>query len=234
MLLCALTGGIGSGKSLVAAGLRRRNIPVIDADQLARDVVAPGTPGWRAIVERFGAQILQSPGEASPAVQASPATEKETEPAAPDPKAELDRAALGKRIFGDPSARKALEAIVHPRIQEAFQEQVRVLEEAGHDLVCYEIPLLFETAQQRNFDPIISVTAPIDTRVARLVKRDGLDPASIRDRIAAQVDERVRIDGSDFVLHNDSTPEVMEAVIDPLLASIRARQKSPPPSSPKS
>ncbi len=177
MLRVGLTGGIASGKSLVADELARYGAVVIDADVLAREVVEPGTPGLAAIEERFGADVLTD--------------------------GRLDRAALGKIIFSDPEARRDLERIVHPAVRARAAE----LEQAAAEdaTVIHVIPLLVETGQQDGFDVVVVVDVDQETQVRRLLDRNGLTSDEAGARIAAQASREARLAAADHVLHNDGT-----------------------------
>ena len=174
MLKVALTGGIGSGKSLAGEYFELIGATVIDSDQLAREVVERGTEGFDEIVVAFGDEILRD--------------------------GNLDRAKLAQLIFDDPKAKSTLEAIVHPRIQEAFDE---ILERSlPGDVVIYQIPLLVETGAQDRFDFIITVSAPLELRRKRLLER-GMKSYEIEKRISAQATDAEREEVADFVFMND-------------------------------
>ena len=174
MLKVALTGGIGSGKSLAGEYFELIGATVIDSDQLAREVVERGTEGFDEIVVAFGDEILRD--------------------------GNLDRAKLAQLIFEDPKAKSTLEAIVHPRIQEAFDE---ILERSlSGDVVIYQIPLLVETGAQDRFDFIITVSAPLELRRKRLLER-GMKSYEIEKRISAQATDAEREEVADFVFMND-------------------------------
>ena len=174
MLKVALTGGIGSGKSLAGEYFELIGATVIDSDQLAREVVERGTEGFDEIVVAFGDEILRD--------------------------GNLDRAKLAQLIFEDPLAKSTLEAIVHPRIQEAFDE---ILERSlPGDVVIYQIPLLVETGAQDRFDFIITVSAPLELRRKRLLER-GMKSYEIEKRISAQATDAEREEVADFVFMND-------------------------------
>ena len=177
MLRVGLTGGIASGKSMVADELARYGAVVIDADVLAREVVEPGTPGLAAIEERFGQDVLTN--------------------------GRLDRAALGKIIFSDPEARRDLERIVHPAVRARASE----LEQAAAEdaIVIHVIPLLVETGQQNGFDVVVVVDVDHETQVRRLLDRNGLTAEDAEARIAAQASREARLAAADHVLHNDGT-----------------------------
>ena len=195
MLRVGLTGGIASGKSLVADELARYGAVVIDADVLAREVVEPGTPGLAAIEERFGADVLRD--------------------------GRLDRAALGKIIFSDPEARRDLERIVHPAVRARAAE----LEQAASDdaTVIHVIPLLVETGQQDGFDVVVVVDVDQETQVRRLLDRNGLTPDEARARIAAQAGREARLAAADHVLHNDGSVTQLRDQIADLLDELPAR-----------
>ena len=185
-LRVGLTGGIGSGKTAVAAILRDRGALVIDADALARDAVAPGTPGREAVFVRF------------PGVRAADGA--------------LNRAALAAVVFADPEARSALNAIVHP----AVRTLAAALERAAppDQVVVHEVPLLFETHFERSCDATVLVVAPVAARIARVVARSGLAQADVERRMAAQIDpERARALAT-FTIENDATPELLRGRVE--------------------
>lgn len=162
MKVIGLTGGIASGKSLILAMLKGAHIPIIDADDLARDVTKPHTAGHLAIVAHFGARVQDANGA-------------------------LDRKALARIIFDDNKERLALEAIVHPLIAEAMQERIKALEDEGHEFVVYCAPLLFEKGIEDRFSAVILVYCDERTQLHRLMSRDGLDEKSARLRLKAQL-----------------------------------------------
>jgi dephospho-CoA kinase len=194
----ALTGGIGSGKSTVAAHYRALGLPVVDADRLARDVVEPGTPALAELVEAFGAEILDADGR-------------------------LDRPKLAARVFENPEARRRLEAIVHPRVRDAARKAFTRIAESGAHLACYEVPLLFETRQEDNYRPVVLVTARPETQIARAMLRDKTHEAAVRARIAAQHPPEDKIARADYVIHNDGPRETTLAEAERILRDIRAR-----------
>lgn len=172
--LVGLTGGIASGKSAVADLLADRGAVIVDADVLAREVVAPGTPGLAAVIARFGAGIA--------------------------PGGRLDRTALGKIIFDDPVARQDLESIIHP----AVRARAAALTNAAPpgSVVVQVIPLLVETGQADAFDRVVVVDVDPDTQVRRLAERNGLDERQSRARIAAQASREARLAVADDVIDN--------------------------------
>lgn len=191
MITVAVTGGIGSGKSTVSAALRARGAVVVDSDQLAREVVAPGTPGLAAIAERFGAGMLTADGA-------------------------LDRAALASVVFADPAARAALEGITHPLVRAGFAEIRR--QAAADAVVVNDIPLLTTMSAAAGFHLVIGVRADADLRVQRLVGR-GLSAADARARMAAQLTDDERAPLCDVVLVNHGGPDDLVAQVDELWAN---------------
>jgi len=174
MLRIGLTGGIGSGKSTAAARFAKLGAVVIDADQIAREVVAVGTPGLAEVVERFGAEVLLPDGS-------------------------LDRPKLGELVFGDSRALADLNSIVHPLVAERSAE---LMAAAGPDaVVVYDVPLLVENDLAGNFDVVVVVEAPLEVRLARLASR-GLAAEEARARIARQADDEQRRAVATVVLDN--------------------------------
>ena len=175
-----LTGGVASGKSTVSAMLRDLGAVVIDADLLAREVVAPGTDGLAEIVAAFGEQILTPGGE-------------------------LDRPALGAIVFADEEARRKLEAIIHPRVRE---RGAQLEAEAGPDaVVVHDIPLLAETGQASTFDAVVVVDVPVETQVERMVTLRGMGREEAEARIAAQASREQRREVATYLVENTGTLE---------------------------
>ena len=186
MLRIGLTGGIGSGKSTVAALLAARGALVVDADRIAREVVEPGTPGLARVVETFGRGVLATDGS-------------------------LDRAALAAIVFADPEARRRLDGIVHPLVRARAAELTAA---APPDAVLVnDVPLLVETGQASSYDLVLVVEADTATRVARLVQR-GLTAEDAHARIAAQASDEQRREVADVVLDNSGTPEQLAEQVD--------------------
>mgnify|MGYP001237759527 CR=1 FL=1 len=198
MHLFGLTGGIASGKSAVAARLRERGVPVIDADQLAREAVAPGTAGLGAIVELFGKDILREDGT-------------------------LDRKKLAASVFADEEKRKALNAIVHPEVTRLTFKEASRLRDAGEPLACYEAALIVENGVADAFRPLVVVSAPEDVQVARAVARDASTPEDVRARIRAQMPLAEKVAAADFVIDNTGSLAELERRTDEVLAAICAR-----------
>ncbi|CAB4742872.1 MAG: dephospho-CoA kinase [Actinobacteria bacterium] len=178
MRVIALTGGIGSGKSLAAQYFAELGALVIDADQLARDVISRGTEGFDEVVSYFGDSILKD--------------------------GDIDRRALGELVFNDSKAMAVLEGIVHPRVTAEFNEAVQSL--SGDQILIYEIPLLFEKKAHDRFDSVITVEADMEQRIERL-RAKGLHMSEINSRIAAQATREQRVSVADYVLENSGSQD---------------------------
>ena len=189
-----LTGGIGSGKSAVAGLWRERGALIIDADQLARGAVEPGSPGLRAIATRWPS-VISADGS-------------------------LDRAALARVVFDDDDERARLNAIVHPRVR-ALAEQIEA-DAVDGTIAVHMIPLLFEGDYWRTCDATVLVTAPDETRIERVIGRDAGDRRSVRQRMSAQIDPEEARGLATYVIENDgdlaTLRERAEGVYDALLA----------------
>ncbi len=187
MLRIGLTGGIGSGKSAVADCFSSLGIEVIDADAVAREVVAPGSPVLAEIAAAFGQQYLDREGQ-------------------------LDRPRLRAHVFKDPQARKRLEAILHPRIRTVMEERA----ERARGLYCVlVIPLLLETGQGDLVDRVLVVDTPLETQYARVAARDGLDREQIDAILAAQLGRSERLAQADDVISNDTDLDALrQQVVD--------------------
>jgi dephospho-CoA kinase len=187
MLFVGLTGGIGSGKSSVAARLRELGAIVIDSDRLAREAVEPGTEGHAEVVARFGAGVLAADGS-------------------------IDRAALAAKIFGDPEARKALESIIHPRVRARTAELAMAAPPGS--VVVNDVPLLVEAGLATAYQLVIVVLAGEDVRVARLVADREMSEAEARARIAAQATDEQRRAVADVLVVNEGTLDELRAEVD--------------------
>jgi dephospho-CoA kinase len=191
-----LTGGIGSGKSTVSARLAEHGAVVIDADLLAREVVAAGTPGLAEIVTVFGSDMVGADGE-------------------------LDRAKMGRQVFGDDAARARLEKIIHPRVRARAAE---IEAAAGDDaIVVHDIPLLVETGQAGSFDVVVVVDAPPEVQVQRLVEHRAMSEEEARSRITAQAGREQRLAAADHVLSNDGSLAQLQAAVDQVWTDLSAR-----------
>lgn len=183
-----LTGGIGSGKSTVSALLAERGATIIDYDQLARDVVEPGTPALRAIAERFGDGVIAADGT-------------------------LDRPALGSIVFADDAARVVLEAITHP----AIREQALAREAAVSDgVIVHDHPLIVEMDMASHFDLVVVVDVPEEIQLDRLVTLRGMSEEEARGRLAAQASRQERLAIADVVIDNTGSIAALEARVDDL------------------
>ena len=187
MLKVALTGGIGSGKSAVAEILEECGAVIIDSDQLAREVIERGTPGYEAVLAAFGDNILTD--------------------------GEIDRSKLADVVFQDQSERKNLEAIIHPLVREAAESLMRKL--PSDSVVINQIPLLVETDGAKRFDFVITVSASEEVRRARLLQR-GLKDYEITKRIQAQVDDSAREEIADSIVRNDGSLEDLRRIVEEL------------------
>jgi dephospho-CoA kinase len=197
-LRIGLTGGIASGKSTVSAMLRELGAVVIDADQLAREVVAKGTPGLAAVVEEFGPGLLTPDGD-------------------------LDRAAMGDLVFSDESARKRLEAIVHPLVFERIVDLETHAPEGS--VIVHDIPLLAESGRaaapdRGGFDAVIVVDAPQDVQVARMVRDRGWTEAEALSRIAAQATAEDRRAIATYLVDNTGSLEDLRAEVEKIYAAL--------------
>jgi dephospho-CoA kinase len=184
MLLVGLTGGIGTGKSTVARMLEKRGAVVFDADVLARQAVAPGTPGFDQVVERFGPNVL-APGGG------------------------LDREALASIVFSDPAARRDLEGIVHPEVRRMFAEGCEEYRDSDR-VVVFSAPLLVETGMHTAFDRLIVVSAPVATQIDRLMRDRGMAERDVQARIAAQLPLEAKAEVADILVDNEGTLEDLE------------------------
>ena len=191
-----LTGGVASGKSTVSALLAQLGAVVIDADLLAREVVAAGTEGLRRVVEEFGPEVLAEDGS-------------------------LDRPALGAVVFGDEAARRRLEAIIHPLVRARGRE----LEDAAPDgsVVVHDIPLLAETGQAGAFDAVLVVDVPVETQLARMVDLRGMSREDAEARVAAQATREQRLAVATDVIDNTGTREDLRERVAEVFERLSAR-----------
>jgi dephospho-CoA kinase len=180
--LIALTGGIATGKSTVAEMLQELGARLVDADQLARQAVAPGSEGLRAVVARFGPEMLTEEGQ-------------------------LDRKRLAELVFHNPRERAALEAIVHPIVAQLSREAIRAAAGAGAPLIVYDIPLLFEVGRAGEFSTIVLAYLRPELQLRRLMERSGLSEPEARARIAAQMPIDDKCELATWVVDNSGTRE---------------------------
>lgn len=177
MVRAALTGGIATGKSYTLGRFAALGVPVVDADQLARDAVAPGSPGLQAVAQRFGPALLKPDGT-------------------------LDRPALGRIVFADQSARAALESIIHPEVYRQINQWLVTLP-PGTRVAIADIPLLYETGHRYEFDRVIVCACSPAEQIRRIIARDGLTEADARARLAAQWPIEEKIARADYVIRTD-------------------------------
>ena len=197
MKLVGLTGGIASGKSTVAAILRRLGAAIINADELSREVVQPEQGAWEEIIKTFGPDILQ---------------EDKT----------LDRRKLRKIVFDNPEARKKLEAIIHPRVRALAERKISELAAAGSSVIVYEVPLLFEAQIHLWLRPVILVACDLETQKKRLLERDHLTELEAQQHLDAQMSLEEKRKLADYVIENDGTPEELEQDVRAVLQKIQA------------
>ena len=205
MLRVGLTGGIGSGKSAVSSRLAERGAVLIDSDVLAREVVAKGTDGLAEVVAAFGDDVLTAEGE-------------------------LDRPAVGRIVFGDETARRTLEAIIHPRVR-ARAAEIEAAAPAGA-VVVHDIPLLVETGQADKFDLVLVVDTPVDVQIERLTTQRGMTEAEGKQRIASQASREDRLAAADVVVDNSGTLEDLDRRIDEVWAGLQQREGHGPDTKP--
>lgn len=197
-LRVALTGGIATGKSYVRARLENLGVPTIDADRLARDVVAPGTPGLDAIVRAFGPTVLDASGA-------------------------LDRKKLGAVVFADAARRRRLEEIVHPEVRRATDAWFAQLEESVGFAVA-DIPLLYETGRDRDFERVIVAACDPETQVQRVMARDGFTEAEARQRIAAQLPIEEKVRRADYVISTDGPFQETDRQVRDVFAALQSHR----------
>jgi len=196
VIVLGITGGIGMGKSTSGDLLRQRNIPVIDTDVLAREVVEPGEPALAEIVSAFGRDVLDASGR-------------------------LNRGEVARRVFGNPSLREELEAILHPPIRERWLAQMLAWHTQGHRVAVVIIPLLFETHAEKECDFTAAVACSAKSQHARLLAR-GWTAEQISQRLAAQWPAAKKIDAADFLVWTESSVEVHAAQLERILQSATA------------
>jgi dephospho-CoA kinase len=188
MLKIGLTGGIATGKSYVLDQFRRRGVAVLDADQLAHGVMAAGTEATAAISARFGAAVLAGDGS-------------------------VDRAKLGPIVFADATARRELEAIVHPAVHRAIAAGVRAFELMGDAIAIVDVPLLYEVGSEKDFDRVIVTECSAEKQLARLRER-GFSEEAARQRLAAQWPTEKKVARADYVVNTDGTFEDTSRQVD--------------------
>ena len=179
-MILGVTGGIASGKSLVADCFVECGAILVSADLLAREVVNPGSPTLAKLVDAFGADILTPGGF-------------------------LNREVMAQKVFADPVARRLLESITHPAIAHLAECRLAELSRAPHDLIVYEVPLLFEAGAEDRVDQVLVVVVDLEAQLKRLLQRDNLNEAEAKQRIAAQWPQADKVQKADFVIDNSGT-----------------------------
>lgn len=197
MLRVALTGGIATGKSHVLDQFRRRGVACLDADALVHGVQAAGTEATAAIAARFGSDVLAADGS-------------------------VDRKKLGPIVFDDADARRDLEGIVHPAVYRAIAAGLQGFERLGDPMAVVDVPLLYETGGEKDFDRVIVTACPPELQMARLVQR-GLTEEAARQRIAAQWPTEKKAARADFVIHTDGTFEATDRQVADVLRTLQGR-----------
>jgi len=195
VLLIGLTGGIASGKTLVSDKFASLGVPVIDADVLAREVVAKGSDGLHALTRHFTTAILTPDGE-------------------------LDRAALRRIVFANPPDREFLDKTLHPMIRALSESRIADCQNDGHAYAIYAVPLLVETSQQDRFDQIIVVDVPVSVQLERLMQRDQSNETEAKAIIASQASREERLAIADYVIDNAKTKEESALAVENLHATI--------------
>lgn len=197
MLLVGLTGGLGAGKSTVGRMLAEHGAVVVDADDLARRALAPGTRGFKQACDLFGDEVLTEDGE-------------------------LDRAAIAEIVFADDDKRRALESITHPEVFHLLAQEVE-RHQGSDDIVVFDAPLIIETGFDEACDVVVVVTAPLEAQVARAARDRGMTEAEARARIATQISPARREAAADVIIRNDGDLGSLRRQVDELWADLRAR-----------
>jgi dephospho-CoA kinase len=195
--LVGLTGGIASGKSTVASILRRLGAAIVNADELAREVVEPEQDAWKEIIETFGHDILRADKT-------------------------LDRKKLRTLVFDRPEARKQLEAIIHPRVRALAERKINALKAAGSPVIVYEVPLLFEGQIHLWLRPVILVACDVRTQKKRLLERDQLTESEAEKHIASQMSLEEKRKLADYVIENNGSLADLEQQVRSVLHKIQA------------
>ena len=204
MLKVALTGGIATGKSYVRARVAAHGVPTVDADALVHDLLAAGTEATAEVARRFGERVLGEGGA-------------------------VDRRALAAMVFEDAAARRDLEAILHPRVYARIDEWASLQARAGARWILADIPLLFETGHERDFDRVIATVCSPDEQVRRIMARDGSDEVAARARLAAQWPAALKAARATDVIDTGGTLEATEAQVDAICRKMDEEAGGGPP-----
>jgi len=195
-----LTGGIASGKSTVAQMFAALGAAVVSADELSREVVAPGMPALAEVAAAFGREILNDDGG-------------------------LDREKLGRQVFADAQARRRLESILHPAIRRLSEEKLARLRNSSAPLIVYEAPLLFEAGAEGRVDAVLTVCVDADEQLQRLSERDGFSADEARARVAAQMPQAEKAERSEYVMQNSGSLEALRAQVSALFEELTAARR---------
>jgi dephospho-CoA kinase len=198
MHVFGLTGGIATGKSTVAARWGQRGLPVVDADDLARLVVSPGSEGLKEVVRLFGTDVLLDDGS-------------------------LNRAFVAAKVFSDVGVRRSLESITHPRIRSALQSRLQQLQTECFPIACYEAPLLIEVGCQDSYRPLVVVSATEELQLIRAQQRDSSQETALRARIAAQLPLATKAAAADYVIQNTGSRQALIREADRVLDAVCRR-----------
>jgi dephospho-CoA kinase len=198
LILVGLTGGIGSGKTTVARMLAARGAVVVDADELARSALDPGTKAFKHVCDLFGDEVLTEDGR-------------------------IDRAALASVVFGDEEKRRALESITHPEVFRLLAETVERYRDTD-SVVVFDAPLIIETGFHEAVDVLVVVTAPVEQAIERVGRDRGMSQAEASVRMAAQTDPKERESAADVVIENDADLESLEKKVEELWNDLRGRK----------
>ncbi len=183
MLIVGLTGGVGSGKTVVSQTLREEGAYLIDADQIARELAQPHTPTWNELIQVFGKEILNEDGS-------------------------IDRKRLGQRVFSNPKERELLNQMIHPRIREEInRRKEEILQKDPEAIIIIDAALLIELGDHREMDKVIVVFAPDEQRIQRLNRRDGMSREEAQKVISSQMPQEEKLRVADFVIRNEGTLE---------------------------
>lgn len=199
MLWIGLTGGIATGKSTVARIFRELGVPVVDADQVAREVVAKGGPAYPAVLQAFGSEILLPSGE-------------------------IDRKKLGQKVFAKPNELRKLENLVHPLVQKHVAEFRKKYQDQGQAVAIYDVPLLFEKSLQDQFDKVIVVSSSEASQKSRMKKRDQLSDAEVESRLKSQRPLAEKIAKADFVISNEGSEDDLRKSVQDVLKLVLQAQ----------